>query len=105
MSTCFTLFLTIIRKERATGAVTVTRKEVKDPSLQKSRFSVGWENEGKAITTATEVANVAVLMANKKNFCMEVRSRARTDMPIFSYVTRGLFEDLDVLPFNSFYHI
>lgn len=60
--------------ETATGAVTVTRKEVKDPSLQKSRFLVEWENEGKAITMAIE----AVLMATKKNCCTEVRSGART---------------------------
>ena len=91
--------------ESATGAVTVTCKEVKDPFLQKSRFLVEWENEGKAIIMAIEVAIVAVLMATKKNCCTEVRSRARTEMPIFSYRVRGLFEDLDVLSFNSFYHI
>lgn len=100
-STCIILFLTAIRIERATGAVTVSHKEVKDPSLQKSRFLVEWENEGKAIT----VAIVAVRMATKKNCSTEVHSRARTEMPIFSYRIRGLFEGLDVLPFNSFYHI
>lgn len=105
MSACIILFLTVIRMERATGAVTVTHKEVKDPSLQESKGLVEWESKEKAITIAIEVASVAVLMATKKNCCTEVRSRARAEMPISSGRIRGLFEGLDVLPFNLFYHI
>lgn len=105
MTACIILFLTVIRMERATGAVTVARKVVKNPSFQKSSFLVEWENEGKAITMAMEVATVAVLMATKKNCCTEVSSRARTEMSIFSYRIRRLFEGSDVLLFNLFYHI
>lgn len=102
-STCIILFLTVIRMGRATGALTVVSKEVKDPALQKSRFLLEWENEGKPVTMVIEVAIVAVFMATKKNCYTEVHSRSRTEMPIFRYRIRGLFEDLDVLPSSSFY--
>lgn len=52
--------------ERATGAVIVTHTEVKDLSLQKSKFGVEWEKGGKAIPMAIEVANGALLMSTKQ---------------------------------------
>lgn len=74
------LYLTAIKIERAT---TVTHR-AKDPSLQESCFLVEWENAENATGMAIRVAIVAVLMATEKICWMEVHSRARTEMPVFS---------------------
>lgn len=64
ISICIILFLTVIRMERSTGAVTVAY-EVKDPSLQKSRVLVEWEKEGTGIIMAIDVAIICALMDAK----------------------------------------